>query len=225
MGNAIARDRNTPEDLDREAGADVNDLRKLVNVKPYLSPHSDIVALMVMEHQTQMHNFITLASYEARSSLHYDNIMNKALDRPADYQSDTTGRRLAKVTDKLVKYMLFVDEFKLASPVQGASDFAAEFTDRGIRDAKGRSLRDFDLTTRMFKYPCSYLIHSEAFLNLPKPIKQRVYARLHDILTGTDQSDEFEHLTGVDRSAILSILLDTHTEFNDAVQAASSTAG
>lgn len=225
MGNAIAHDRTNPEDLDREAAANVTDLSKIVNTRPYLSPHSDLVALMIMEHQSQMQNFITLANFEARSALHYDNIMNKALDRPEGHQSDTTVRRLDKVSEKLLQYMLCCDEFALASPVQGASDFATEFAERGIRDSQGRSLRDLDLKTRLFKYPCSYQIHSEAFLCLPEPIKDRVYSRLHDVLSGTDQSEDFSHLSGPDREAILAILNDVHVEFRAAGQLADAAAG
>ena len=216
MGNAIAHDRQNPEDLDREAAANLTDLSKLVNVKPYLSPHSDLVALMVLEHQTQMHNYITFANYEARSSLHYDGVMNKALDRPEDYQSDTTTRRLDKASEKLVQYMLFVNEFPLTSLVEGMSEFAADFTARGVLDNEGRSLREFDLQRRLFKYPCSYLIYSDAFVNLPEPIKQRVYGRLHDVLAGVDQSPDFAHLSAADRQAIREILNDTHAEFRAA---------
>ena len=225
MGNAFARDKTHPEDLDREAGANVRDLSKIVNTKPYLSPHSDLVALMVVEHQSQMHNYITLASYEARSATYYDKVMNKALDRPIDYQSDTTVRRLDKVSEKLLRYMLFTDEFSLTSPVQGVSDFTAEFADLGVCDSRGRSLREFDLKTRLFKYPCSYLIHSDGFLSLPDPIKGRVYGRLHEVLTGEDDSTKFEHLSVADRQAILSILNETHQEFRAAVRGRSSLAG
>ncbi|MCB9921311.1 MAG: hypothetical protein H6822_03955 [Planctomycetaceae bacterium] len=213
MGNAIARDRRNPEDLDREAAANLTDLSKLVNVKPYLSPHSDLVALMVMEHQSQMHNYITFANYEARSSLHYDGVMNKALDRPEHYQSDTTKRRLDKASEKLVQYLLFAGEFALTSPVRGMSEFAAEFTAQGVRDSKGRSLREFDLTRRLFKYPCSYLIYSDAFRGLPQPIKERVYGRLRELLSENDSSPEFAHLSPADRRAIREILTETHAEF------------
>lgn len=216
MGNAIARDRQNPEDLDREAAANLTDLTKLVNVKPYLSPHSDLVALMVLEHQTQMHNYITFANYEARSSQHYDGVMNKALDRPDEYQSDTTKRRLDKASEKLVQYLLFAEEFQLTSPVKGMSEFANEFTSHGIRDTKGRSLREFDLQRRLFKYPCSYLIYSDAFMDLPAPIKQRVYGRMHEVLAEANQSVEFVHLSAADRQAIRELLNDTHAEFRAA---------
>ncbi len=222
MGNTIARDRQNPEELDREAAANLTDLTKLVNVKPYLSPHSDLVALMVLEHQTQMHNYITFANYEARSSQHYDGVMNKALDRPDEYQSDTTKRRLDKASEKLVQYLLFAEEFQLTSPVKGMSEFANEFTSHGIRDTKWRSLREFDLQRRLFKYPCSYLIYSDAFMGLPEPIKQRVYGRMHEVLAEGDQSAEFAHLSAADRQAIREILSDTHAEFRTASEQGSS---
>lgn len=95
MGNLLAKDRTHPEQIDRELGANVTDLKEHVNVSPYLQPTSDIVALMVLEHQTQMHNFITLASYTARQAAYQDSIVSTALQRPADYQSESTQRRIA----------------------------------------------------------------------------------------------------------------------------------
>jgi hypothetical protein len=167
---------------------------------------------MVLEHQTQMQNYLTLANYEGRSSAHYDQVMNKALERAPDHVSDTTQRRIASAGDKLLEYMLFGEEFPLTSPVRGTSGFAEAFTAVGPRDAKGRSLRDFDLTTRMFKYPCSYLIYSPQFDQLPPPVKQYVSTRLRDILTGQDDSEKFAHLTAADRQAILEILTETKPE-------------
>jgi len=80
---------------------------------------------------------------------------------------------------------------------------------RGPRDAKGRSLRDFDLQKRIFKYPCSYLIYSEAFDAIPEPAKKYIYRRLFEILSGRDQSPEFASLSSQDRRAILEILVAT----------------
>ena len=152
-----------PEKLDVEDGANVTDLKDRLNTRPYLSPHSDIVALMVLEHQTRMHNLITRANFDTRSAQHYDEVMNKALDRPAGHRSESAQRRIASAAEKLVEYMLFADEFQLTDRIKGTSDFASEFSARGPRDGQGRSLRDFDLTTRMMKYPCSHLIYSEPF--------------------------------------------------------------
>jgi hypothetical protein len=38
--------------IDRSAGANVTDLSARFNTKPYLTAHSDIVALLVLAHQT-----------------------------------------------------------------------------------------------------------------------------------------------------------------------------
>lgn len=208
MGNVIANKR-APEELDREAGANVTDLNKIVPVEHYLTPHSDLVALMVLEHQVQMHNYITLASFETRNALHHDQIMNKALEREADYRSELTDRRIASVSDKLVKYLLLSGEAQLECPISGTSPFSQEFPTRGPRDSKGRSLRDLDLQTRLFKYPCSYLIYSDGFTQLPAEIKEDVLQRIRAVLTGENQSPEFAHLSSEDRQNIREILKET----------------
>jgi hypothetical protein len=213
MGNSHVTNRNEPEKLDRETGANVTDLSKLVNLSPYLSRHSDLVALMVLEHQTQTHNAITRANFECRLAEHQDKIMNEALGRPANHQTETTQRRIAAVGDDLVKYLLFKDEYQLTSPVRGQSEFAVAFAAVGPRDQLGRSLRDFDLKQRMFKYPCSYLIYSPSFDALPKRVKNHVYRGLHQVLSGEDNSDDFVHLSADDRQAIFEILSETKPDF------------
>jgi hypothetical protein len=113
----------------------------------------------------------------------------------------------------LLHYLLFVNEAPLsasgAAAVDKSSAFAKEFAARGPRDRKGRSLREFDLRTRIFKYPCSYLIYSESFDSLPEPARSYVYHRLLEILNGQDKSPEFAGLSERDRRAVLEILLAT----------------
>jgi len=109
----------------------------------------------------------------------------------------------------MVAYMLFAGETPLQSRIAGTSGFAAEFAKQGPKDRRGRSLRQFDLTRRMFQYPCSYLIYSEAFDNLPEQARERIYRRLWDVLTGKDTSSAYAHLSTEDRMAILEILTDT----------------
>lgn len=212
MGNVVATNESSPETLDMEDGANVTNLQGRVNTKPYLSSHSDIVALMVLEHQTRMHNLITRANFTTRSAQHYDKVMNRAMDRPEDYRSDSAKRRISSAADKLVEYMLFADELQLTDRVAGTSNFASEFASRGPRDSKGRSLRDFDLTAHMMKYPCSYLIYSKPFDKLPEEAKDRVYQRLFDVLSGQDDSERFAHLTSQDRQHILQILRETKSD-------------
>jgi hypothetical protein len=209
MGNVVV-DREHPDQLDTSAGANVVDLSLRLDTSAYLTPHSDIVAHLVLAHQTQMHNLITLTSYQTRLAFYAEAARNRAVDQPADgVLSDAARAQYEGPAEELVRYLLFVNEARLEEPIKGASGFTEEFAARGPRDSKGRSLRDFDLRTRMFKYPCSYLIYSEDFDALPAPAKEYVYRRLLEILTGRDRSPEFATLTATDRQAILEILLDT----------------
>lgn len=213
MGNVVSRDRHDPENIDREDGANVTDLSKRFKVEKYLTQHSDIVALMVLEHQLQMQNLITLASHESRRATHHDQIMNKALERAADYVSDSTTRRINNAAEKLVRYMLFVDEAKLTDEVKGSSRFAEEFQAIAPTDTQGRSLRELDLKTRMFKYPCSYMVYSESFEQLPQKMQATIAKRLHEILSGSNPEEDYQHLSAEDRQAIREILEETKPQF------------
>lgn len=209
LGNLIVRGRRAPEEGTNDAGRNVTDLSNYFRVANYPTPHSDIVALMVAEHQADMHNFLTRANFLTRQALHEEQEINKALGRPANYRSDSTTSRIKSAGEPLVRYMLFSGEAKLTEPVKGTSGFTEEFAQRGPRDLQGRSLRDFDLKTRLFKYPCSYLIYSESFDGLPAEVKGYVARRLNEVLTGKDRSEEFAHLSDADRKAILEILRAT----------------
>jgi hypothetical protein len=193
-GNAFATsDSDAP--IDFEHGANQFQLPKRLHAKNYIHTGSDIVALMVLEHQSQMHNAITRAAYETRMAYHYQDVLNRALDRPADFVSDSTRRRMQKAGDELLKHLLFANEAKLTDQITGDPAF--------------------DLKTRMFKHPCSYLIHSEAFESLPPQVLSYVQQRLIAILTGGDNDEAFEHLGETDRSNILTILTATTPRFAD----------
>ena len=211
MGNAIFDEREG--DLDRETHANLESLADLFPTDPYPSPHSDIVALMVLEHQTQMHNAIAWANYETRRAIHQSEIMNEALDRPEGRLSESGERRINRAADRVLDYLLMCEEFPLTSPVRGTSNFTKEFASRGIRDSKGRSLRDFDLQKRIFRHPCSYLIYSEAFDALPDQVRGLVYEKLKAVLTSRDRSNRYKHLSPTDRKSILEVLNDTKPEF------------
>jgi len=211
MGNVVVQERDEDDSvrLDADAGANVTDLSDRFDTSPYLTPHSDLVALMTLEHQSQMHNLIAHASIEARIALEREEAINRAMERPDGYRSPTTERQFESLGNKLLAYMLFAEEAPLTAAVSGTSGFAEEFSARGPRDRRGRSLRDFDLERRLLRYPCSYLIYSEAFDRLPAPVREHVYQRLWDVLLGRDESKTFDHLTADDRQAIREILVDT----------------
>jgi hypothetical protein len=202
MGNARLKDKQHPDQLYLDSPANVTSLMGQLDVSAYATPHSDIVALMLLAHQTHLHNLITRVNWETRLALHQQ-----------DASADVVRQRIHNAVEILLRAMLFTDEARLASPVRGTSGFAAEFAARGPKDATGRSLRDLDLNRRLFRYPCSYLIYSEAFDALPEPARDYFYRRLWEILngqnTGRDDNDAFKSLTKSDRDAILSILQQT----------------
>ena len=108
----------------------------------------------------------------------------------------------------LVDYMTFKDEVRLPERVQGVSTFAATFARRGPTDRQGRSLRDFDLRTRLFRYPVSFLLLSPAFDALPGAVRTEVYRRLYARLTG-DAPIQSGAPTAADRHAAIAIVRDT----------------
>ena len=204
---------NDAGELDREAGANLSSLPPRVQAKNYLEPSSDILALMILEHQSQFHNRVARASYETRRAMQYQQEMNRLFDREPDFLSDSTQRRIQRVADRLVEYLFFCDEAALDSPIQGSPKFVEDFLGRARPDSEGRSLRDLDLQQRMMRYPCSYLVYGEAFCELPDPVRQKVKQRMDEVLCGQDSSPEFDHLRQADRTAIAEILAETHPWF------------
>ena len=174
MGNNWVRDVGRPDQLDMETGANVTRLQGLVKLDHYLRPDSDLVALMVLEHQTKLHNLLTRANWETRIALHQQDDMNRALGQPSDHWFDSTRRRIRNQVEDLLKYLLFTDEVRLDAAVAGTSGFQDEFPKTGPRDRRGRSLRDLDLKTRLFRYPCSFLIYSDAFTALPPAARDQL---------------------------------------------------
>lgn len=201
--------------LDYASAENVTDLKSRVNTKPYLAPSSDMVAILVLTHQTYVHNLITNASFEARKALYEEQLAVRARGdgQPASGHLETTMVRIQSASERLVRGLLFVKEAPLAAPIKGTSSFAADFAVRGPKDARGRSLRELDLTQRIFKYPLSYLVYSDDFDALPGVVKDYVYRRLREVLSGDDKSPEFAHLSDSDRSTILGILEETKPDF------------
>jgi hypothetical protein len=198
MGNAVAHNSSQPQLLDIKGTQNLTSLEKRFDTSKYLAPTSDIVALMTLEHQTRMTNLMLRIGWDTRIALGE----GKKLD-------DTARERLNGETEDLVTYMLFADETRLTEPIQGVSTFTKTFAERGPRDRQGRSLGEFDLGKRLFRYPLSYMIYSAAFDSMPDMVRERVFERLYEILTGKDQSQTYARLTSDDRRAILEILRDT----------------
>jgi hypothetical protein len=187
--------------VDLTRGSNVTDLTSRFDTKPYLTPASDIVALMVLGHQSHVHNLIAVAVYKLQEAL---------ASRPKD--DDDLSGLVKELAEPMVRAMLFSGEAALTDPVAGTSSFADDFMKQGPRDGRGRSLRDLDLKTRLLRYPLSYVIYSESFDGMPAVLKDYIYRRLREVLSGADKSPAFAHLSAPDREAITAILKETKPE-------------
>lgn len=193
-GNCIGLDAADPK-----GNSARNSLSDLVNLDGYLQQTSDVVALMVHDHQTHLHNFITRLNFETRIMLHrYGHI-----------------RYLRHQVDAFLRYLTFAEETELEGPIAGTSGFAQEFGRQGPFDPQGRSLRDFNLKSRLFEYPCSYLIYTPSFDALPKEMHEHVLKRLHAILSGEDDSVVYQRISPRAKEAALAILRATKPALPD----------
>ncbi|MEO8052307.1 MAG: hypothetical protein ABI833_18005 [Acidobacteriota bacterium] len=195
-GNSVASNPDQPSVLDLRGNQNLVSLTGRFDTSAYLTSTSDIVALMVLEHQTRMTNLITRLGWETRVAV-------------KDGKLEESRPRLEALVDQMTTYMLFADEASIGQGIGGVSTFTESFPKRGPRDRQGRSLRDFDLHQRLFRYPLSYMIYSEAFDGMPGIAKDWVYQRLYDVLSGKDTSQKFTRFSAEDRAAVLDILRNT----------------
>lgn len=198
LGNALATRDDPGAGTAREQK--VESLGDRFETNAYPSPHSDIAALMVFDHQTRMTNLIARVGWETR-------VLEARKDAPAS--------KVRAMAHELVDYMLFVDEATLPARVQGTSKFAERFAAQGPRDRKGRSLRDLALDGRLMRYSCSYMIYSSAFDALPSAARAAVYRRLWEVLSGDDRDARYARLTAGDRRDVIDILRDTKSDLPD----------
>lgn len=200
LGNATLRG----DSLDTSNSFNLADLNGRFPTEAYLTPHSDIVALMVLQHQTQLHNRFTRADFQTRQLLH-----DAAKASPTDGSQAELQIQLRLLAAEVVEGIFFCDESLLTNQVRGNDTFPSIFTARGPKDSRGRTLREFDLHNRLFKYPCSYLVHSDSFAALHPELRRRVISQMLDVLHGRDPSPRFAHLNPPTRQTILDILQET----------------
>ena len=154
MGNAFVVDSSRPESAITDATLNRSTLDRGVDAAAYPTASSDIAALLVFDHQGRAINLLTRLGWETRIAA-------------AEQRLDFAKGDLRAVLEETVDYLLFVDEVALVSPVSGVSGFSRTFGMAGPKDRAGRSLRDLDLRSRLFRYRCSYMIYSPAFDALP----------------------------------------------------------
>lgn len=206
---------NGPADLanlEQHRGSNLDSLSHLFDTRPYMTDKSDVVALLVFEHQTYIQNMITRVSYKAQTF-----VAKESPSGNLDEVSPKTQQLLTRMMEPLVQALLFVDAAPLTDKVVSGSGFDRWFEARGPRDPQGRSLRELELNSRLFKYPVSFLVHSDAFLALPDYVKSYVYRRFDEIFSGQDRTRHYHHISDADRQAAHEILTATLPEFAEFV--------
>lgn len=197
--------------FDRDTGANVSELGRFFDTSDYLTATSDIVALLVLEHQVAMHNRLIEGDFTVRSALYRSRQLNKelGLGNPNEL-SDSCRRIIGNQADNILECLLFRDEAALPEGgVESKGPFMAEFAGQAKKTRDGRSLRDFQLLDRIFKHRCSYMIYSGAFRTLPDELRTEVLTRLDGILTGSSASKLGDHLSESERDRIREILMET----------------
>ncbi len=203
IGNKPVSTASTPDAVPAE-NRELTSLASQFDTTGYLTPYSDVAALMVLEHQTQMTNFIVRLGWEARLAAAEPNAKAEA--------------RVQEAAADLVDYALFVYEAPLPGKVRGSSGFTETFAALGPTDSQGRSLRQLDLNRRLMRYPCSYMIYSDAFDALPGSAKSLVYRRMWQVLSGEDTDKKYERLSAADRRAVIDIVRATKQDLPDYFQ-------
>jgi hypothetical protein len=207
LGNIVVKRPEELQDMEAMRKGNLDDLKGIVDTTRYLSNYSDIVALMILEHQVHIQNMITRVNYDVRRELNIT---------PGQDAAENTNTQISEYVktkaEPLLVAMLMSDEAELAAQMSSTSGFTDIFEQRGPFDEQGRSLRHLDLETRLFRYPLSYLIYSDAFNRLPGQVRRYIYTRINEIVTHQDNSEKFDHLTEQDRQAIKEILSDTLPE-------------
>jgi hypothetical protein len=213
-GNALAHEEHGELVVDLRRGANVTDLSGLLQTKPYLRPDSDIVTLLVLEHQTAMQNTLTRASLDCRRMLAYQKNLQAELKEPVTewLAYDSVKHVFAAAAQQVVDDLLFKDEAELPPRIEGSAAFQGSFRREVPRADDGSSLKDLQLAGHLFKNRCSYLIYSECFQTLPE-LKRRVHSRLVRALDPASPDSRYDYIPADERSRISKILRQTHPDF------------
>ncbi|HEY1049977.1 MAG TPA: hypothetical protein VGE39_09495 [Prosthecobacter sp.] len=211
-GNVIATENGDQTvEMDFEAGANVANLSQFFDTTPYPRKTSDIVALMVLEHQTSVQNVLTKANHAALRAMHMQTSLQKELGEPVMHEPTGTARRIIDhAAEDVVEALLFKDEAVLPDGgIEGDPAFQTAFAKDTPQSGDGRSLKDFQLLNRLFKLRCSYMVYSVTFEHLTAPLKEAVLGRLWHVLEGKDTAGGFEYLGEAERGHIRRILVET----------------
>jgi len=206
VGNILVKSIQELVKLDSVRRGNIDTLDGLFDTAPYLTNKSDVVALLVLQHQVTVQDLLTRANFEVRQAL------ARSGNQPGALAAKTRAQ-LHGYLDDLAKAMMFGDAAPYTDTVRGNSGFDAWFQKQGSKDAQGRSLRDLDLQTRLFRYPLSYLVYSDSFNGLPDFAREYVFGKFAAVLQGRDHSPTYAFMTDADRRDTLQILTATQPAF------------
>ena len=219
MGNAIALRSKTGLKLTGDDPAIKEGFSNLFHGERYPVTTSDVVALLVMDHQVSMHYHLMEASYLVRQALHdaarAGKMENSASKVPV--LPELVSKALDKATKQVLNHLLFADEAPIGEEIPANGLFAESFLSRGVSDKGGRSLRDFELKDRIFRYRCSYMIYSKVFSGLPEVLRKAIYFRLNEVLSAKNPPEGYQYFVPGERAAILDILMETLPEFKASI--------
>jgi hypothetical protein len=188
----------------------------------YLTDKSDVVALLVLEHQTLAQNLITRVLFKVHQVLPQEAGKAKA---PKSWStlSPEKQQELKPVIEPLVRALFFADAAPLAGQVITSSGFTERFARRGPRDSEGRSLRDLQVDQRLFRHRLSYMIYTDSYKALPVYAREYIESRIVEVLQGRDQTGLSDSLDPAERAEISQILVDTLPRFAPKLGAAMAT--
>ena len=166
---------------------------------------------MVLEHQTSTQNVLTKANQTSIRAMYMQRSLQKELGEKVEDQPTGTARRIIDhCAEDVVDALLFKDEATLPEGgIEGDPAFQSAFTRNAMPSSEGRSLKDFQLLNRLFKYRCSYMIYSLTFKSLTPPLKETVLANLWEALDGSDPEGRYAYLSISEKKNIQRILAET----------------
>lgn len=212
-GNTLARE-NGDQLVFEPAAKRPDELSAHFDTTAYLRPTSDVVALLIVEHQMAVQNSLTHAGFAVRRMTTYQHGLQKTFKEPETDEPvyDSVKSVFASSAQDVVDRFLFRRAAPLPAGVTGHPEFVKNFAQGAPRSAAGQALKDLQLGDRLFALRCSYLIYSDSFRALPDTLKVRIWDRLDAALQSRDPKDRYAYLPADERQRIREILIETHPE-------------
>lgn len=180
----------------------------------YLARTSDVVALLVFEHQMAMQNSLTRAAHSARKMIEYQRALQKTFGDPITDEPafDSVKSVINSAVEDVVDHLLFRRAAALPPGVGGGEEFRRVFPADAPRSRAGQGLKDFQLRDRLFANRCSFLIYSDTFAALPAQLKLRILDRMRAALRDDDPRGRYAYLEPDEKRRIYEILVETHPD-------------